>query len=215
MSLQTIIDRAQEIEVDRRKMVAQTFSRSQRIKTAERNSAQPWRWQVTPPGALKWADSREILETIEKNDRVTESEVKLSNVEGMRYLTAYQGQLTKADLDAITISTVSTASITITTLPAVSSSTVVFAAGDYIQPANSRYPYTVVSDVLRGSSTTTSVTLNRNIITSEGISLVGQGLNYGNTCTWRMVVTGLPSYKHIPNRLVQFTGNFELVEKIV
>jgi hypothetical protein len=92
---------------------------------------------------------------------------------------------------------------------------VVFAKGDLIQPNNSRYPYTVVDTVLRGLTTTTSVTLNRSIISSEGISLVGQGLKVGNSCTWRVLVTGLPTYQLVPMQRVQYTGDFELVEKII
>jgi len=330
MSIQTIINKAQQIEIDRRRVVAQTISRSQRIKTAERASSQPWKFKVTPPGALKWADSRAIIEAIDTGDRVSEYEITISNG-GMSYITAYQGALNSTQTSALTIASASTASMAITTLPSigatisartytatarsfasstsatynralssarndflitnadydanynsikvgdslaattyitgsqtiasitynyitlagvgytrivmsgtangsstaatldgdsnisvtislstvVSSSTVIFATGDIIQPANSRYPYTVTSPVLRGSNTTTSVTLNRSIITSEGITLPGQTLKTGNSCTWRVVVSALPTYQLIPNQLVQYTGDFELVEKII
>lgn len=215
MSLQSIIDRAQSIEIDRRKIAGQTVSRSQRIKTAERASAQPWKFRVSPPGMMPLSTSRQIIETIDSADRIQETQVKLSNTPGMRYLTEYQGSLAKADLDAITIISTGTSTLTLTNLPSVSSSTVVFRQGDFIQPANSRYPYTVSETVLRGSSTTTTVTLHRNIISSEGVNLVGQTLVYGNTCTWRVVVTGLPTYQHVPGRNVQYTGDFELIEKII
>lgn len=226
MSIQNIIDKSQQIEIDRRRIVGQTISRSQRIKTSERSTAQPWRFKVTPPGALRWSDSREFIEVIDQGDRVTEYEVSLSNVSGMQYITEYQGELRDSQVSALTIASTGTSSLVITTLPTigstttntstfVSSSTVIFKKGDFIQPANSRYPYTVVSDVVRGSSTTTTVLLHRSIITSENVNLVGQTLDYANSCTWRIVVTGLPSYQLIPNRLVQYTGDFELIEKII
>jgi hypothetical protein len=215
MSIQNIIDKAQQIEIDRRRIVAQTISRSQRIKTSERSTAQPWRFKVTPPGALKYADSRGILEVIDLGDRVTEYEISLSNTTGMQYITEYRGSLTTGQRNSLTIDTVSTNTITITNLPSVSSSTVMFAVGDYIQPSNSRYPYTVTATCLRGLNTTTTVVVHRNIITSEGITLAGQGLDIGNSVTWRVVVSGLPSYQLIPNRLVQYTGDFELIEKII
>ena len=219
MSLQTIIDKAQEIEIDRRRVVGQTISRSQRIKTAERSTAQPWRMVITPPGALPWASSRDIIEAIDSADRVNESEVKLGSTAGVSWITQYQGQLSQAQLNNLTIYSASTTTMSITDLPAIAGSittaTVIFDAGDVIQPENSRYPYTVVSPVLRGASTTTNVVLHRNLITSEDIVVVGQGLKVGNSCTWHMVVTGLPTYKLIPGRLVQYTGNFELIEKIV
>lgn len=215
MSLQTIINNAQQIEIDRRRMVSQTLSRSQRIKTAERTTAQPWKFKITPPGMLKWADSRGIVELIDFNERVNEYEISLSGNSGLTYITAYQGSLTSLDRNAITIQAVNTGSITITTLPSVSSGTVMFKSGDIIQPANSRYPYSVVNDVIRGVNTTTTVTLHRDIITSENITVTGQTLKIGNSATWRVVVTGLPTYQLVPGRNVQYTGDFELIEKII
>ena len=215
MSIQNIIDKAQQIEIDRRKIISQSISRSQRIKTAERSTAQPWKFKVTPPGMLPWTASRGFIEVIDFNDRNTEYEISLNNNTGMNYITGYLGGITQGQLSSLTIQAVGTSTMTITDLPSVSSSTVVFAKGDLIQPNNSRYPYTVVNTVLRGLTTTTSVTLNRPIISSEGISLVGQGLKVGNSCTWRVLVTGLPTYQLVPMQRVQYTGDFELVEKII
>jgi len=219
MSLQTIIDKAQQIEIDRRRVVGQTISRSQRIKTAERSSAQPWKFKVTPPGMLKWQDSRGIVELIDFNDRVNEYEISLNNSTGMNYITEYRGEITQLQLNNLTIYSASTASMAITGLPAISgditSSTVIFAVGDIIQPANSRYPYTVVNTVVRGVNTTTNVTLNRAVITSEGVTLTGQPINVGNDVTWRVVVSALPTYQLVPGKNVQYTGDFELIEKII
>jgi hypothetical protein len=215
MSIQNIIDKCQQIEIDKRRIVGQTISRSQRIKTAERSTAQPWRFKITPPGMLPWTASRGFIQVIDFNDRVGEYEISLNNNSGMNYITAYMGAITQGQLNSLTIQAVGTSTITITDMPSVSSSTVIFAQGDIIQPANSRYPYTVANTVTRGLTTTTSVTLHRPIITSEGISLVGQGLEVGNSCTWRVVVAGLPTYQLVPMQRVQYTGDFELVEKVI
>jgi hypothetical protein len=215
MSIQTIIDRAQQIEIDRRRMVAQTISRSQRIKTAERSTSQPWKFKITPPGALTWTDNRGVIEVIDLNDRVNEYTISLNNNSKMNYITAYQGMLTQALLNGMTIQAVTTSSLVLTGLPSVGATTTLFKAGDYIQPANSRYPYTITSDVLRGSNTTTSVLLHRPVILSENITLTGQGVKVGNSCTWQVIVSGLPSYTLIPGKRVQYTGDFELVEKII
>ncbi len=212
MSIQIIVDRAQTIEIDRRKVSAQTMSRSQRIKSAARASAQPWRFVVTPPGSMKYSDSRGIVEVIDFNDRVTESEINLSKAS---YITAYRGELTVGQLAPLTISTSSTQTFTLNNLPSVGSSTIMFKSGDYIQPATSRYPYTVVQDVLRGSGSTVSIPLNRPVITSEGITLTGQTLRVGTGVTWIVVVTGLPTYSIVPYNRISYNGNFELVEKII
>ena len=215
MSIQNIIDKAQQIEIDRRRMVGQTISRSQRIKTSERSTAQPWKFKITPPGMLPWTASRGFIEVIDFNDRATEYAISLNNNAGMNYITSYMGSITQGQLNSLTILSTGTSTITITGMPSVSSSTVIFARGDLIQPANSRYPYTVVSTATRGSSTTTSVTLHRPIITSEGINLIGQGLKVGNSCTWQVIITGLPTYQLVPMQRVQYTGDFELIEKII
>lgn len=333
MSIQTIIDKAQQIEIDRKKIVSQTISRSQRVKTAERSTAQPWRFKVTPPGALRWNESRDMIETIDNYDRFTEYTISLNNNSAMNYITEYQGGLSSTMTNALTISSTGTSTLVLGTLPAlgstvtnrtvtvtarsfatatnatynqafnasrydflitdseydakwndikvgnrvnaaiyvdgssnyissitrnyltikgvgytrivmnatawvnsdnssydgemdipyttinrtveVNSQTYVLRSGDFIQPSNSRYPYTVLDDVVRGSGSTVSVSLNRPLITSEGISYVGQTVKVGNSCTWRVVVAGLPTYQLIPNRLVQYTGDFELIERII
>lgn len=216
MSVQNIIDKAQQIEIDRRRVVGQTISRSQRIKTAERSTAQPWKFKITPPGSLPWTASRGFMEVINLNDRVAEYEVSLSNSPGMSYITAYQGSFSSAQLNSITIHSAGTSSFLLTNLPGgMPAGTVIFQPGDLIQPVNSRYPYSVVSTVTRGVNTTTSVTLNRPVITSENITLVGNQLKVGNSCTWRVVVSGLPTFQLIPMRQVQYTGDFELIERII
>ena len=337
MSIQNIIDKAQEIEIDRRRVIGQTISRSQRVKTAERSTAQPWKFKVTPPASLSWADSRGFIEIINLRDRVEEYEISLNNNPGMNYITAYQGDLNQTMLNSITISTATTATMVLTGLPSigseltrtsvsitaqsfttatnntyaralsmdrydflitnhdydtnfrgvqpgnrlststyltgwvfipglqsistvtrnyitikgvgytrivmneipndyspvatidggdnisilstssvlVSSSTVILRPGDIVQPANSRYPYAVTNTVVRGSGSTVTVNLNRPIVTSESISLNGESVLVGNSCSWRVVVASLPTYKLIPNKRVQYTGDFEVVEKVI
>ena len=226
MSIQTIIDKAQQIEFDRRRMVGQSISRSQRIKTAERSTSQPWKFKVTPPAQLPWTANRGIIEVINLNDRVTEYQISLNNNPGLNYITGYLGALNNTQKAALTISASSTSSFVITGLPNigttttntttfVTSTTTILSKGDFIQPANSRYPYTVVSDVLRGTNTTTNVTLNRPVITSESIVLSGQQLLVGNSCTWRVIVATMPTYSLISMRQVQFNGDFDLVEKVI
>ena len=214
MSLQTIIDRASKIIFDRRKTVGQTVSRSQRIKTAERNSGQPWKITVTPPPILTYADHRDTIEAIMTADRNTEQTVKLSNTPGMSYLTEYQGSLTKAQLNALTVTNFTSTSVTIGGLPTVSTTTVVFQPGDWIQPTNSRYPYVVTNTVRRGVGTAVTATVNRSLITTENTTVTG-ALLVGTNTSLTVVVTQLPTYELGQFKRVSFSGDFELVEKIV
>jgi hypothetical protein len=215
MSIQNIINSAQQIEFDRRRMVGQSVSRSQRIKTAERSTGQPWKFKVTPPAQLPWTASRAFIEVIDFNDRVNEYTISLNDNPGMNYITAYQGGMSQAQLNDLTISTSTTSTLVLTTLPTTATTTVMFKPGDIIQPENSRYPYSVTAEVLRGATSTITVPLHRSIITSENINLMTQGVKVGNSATWQVIVTGLPTYSLIPMRQVQYTGDFELIEKII
>jgi hypothetical protein len=225
MSIQTIIDKAQAIEFDRRAVVAQSVSRSQRIKTAERNTGQPLQMTVTPPGMLRYSANRGVIEAIMTTDRVTEVQVNLANNSKLNYLTSYQGGLRLNQAQAVTISAFTLTSMTLGNLPTigstttntttfVTSSTVIFASGDYIQPAGSRYPYIVSNTVIRGTDSVVTATVHRNLITSEATTVTGAIL-VGNSCTFRMIVNTLPTYKLVSNDRVQFTGDFSLIEKII
>ena len=328
MSLQIIIDLASQIEFDRKRIVGQSVSRSQRMKTAERASAVPFRWIVSPPTMMKWSSNRDVVEDIMTADRITETEVDLAQA---TYLTAYQGELTTAQLANLRTTATSTSSITIDQLPAlgdtltsrsviitarsfstltsvtynraldtsrtdflittseldsnyydivngyslstatyitggqtiqtvtrnyitldgvsysrvimssaptastsattttttynqpvlsskittVTNITSVFQKGDLIQPNGSRYPYLITNDVQRGTGSTITATTHRELITSEGITLTNRSLKVGPQVTWRMVVTGLPNYQALPYDRMIWTGDFELMEKIV
>jgi len=215
MSLQTIIDNAASIEFHRGRIVASTMSRSQRVKTATRNAVQPWYWKVSPPGALKWSTSRSIIEAIDYSDRDTEYTLQLTGTAGS-YIIGYQGALNSTQLNAITIDSFTGSTLVLKTLPSVASGTVMFRAGDVIQPNNSRYPYTVVNtQVLRGGTSTVSVTVNRPVITSENINTVDQTIKVGTAVSWRMILLNKPSYSVIPYDILRYNGDFELVEKII
>ena len=210
MSIQTIIDRAQTIEVDRRKIAAQTISRSQRIKTAERAASQPWRLKVTPPAAIRYSEARKIIEDIQTTDRVQEVEINLANNPRLNYLTEYQGDLTTAARANLTITNFTSTTMTIAGLPTTASTTVIFRPGDFVQPHLSRYPYTVTETVYRGTGTSVTATVNRPIITSENTTTTGPVL-IGTSVTFRMVVLTLPTYQMVPYDRVQWTGPFDLV----
>ena len=219
MSLQVIIDTANSIEFDRRRIVATSISRSQRIKTAERLTAQPWTFKITPAGAFKYSDNRGVLEVLYLNERVTEYTVRLANNPRLSYLTQYRGDLDSAHRAALRTTATSTASIVIDQLPdlgdPITTATYIFRAGDFIQPANSRYPYTVTEDVQRGSGTTVTLPLNRAIITSENTTITNQTLLIGTDTTMRLLVVDLPSYNIVPGGIVQFSGDFRVAERVI
>jgi len=214
-AIQTIIDSASKIEIDRRRVVGQSVSRSQRLRTAERTSAQPWMMSITPKPAWTYSTNRELIESITYLDRSRESIINLANNPNLAYLTAYQGEMTAGQIGTLRISATSTQTITLNNLPSVDSTTYLFRSGDFIQPQYSRYPYTIVDNVQRGSGSTVVLNLNRPIITSENLTLTGSGVLVGNSSTWRMVVGSLPTIQMTIRDRFEWSGDFKLMEKVI
>lgn len=214
MTFQTIINRAQSIEFNRRRVVGQSISRSQRIKTAERISAQPFVLTVTPQARFTFESERPTIEMIQNFDRNEECPVQIGQIEGLRFINSYLGSLSSGELSSLTITNATSTSITIGGLPSVSSSTVIFKAGDWIQPTDSRYPYIVTEQVLRGTTSTVTATTHRPIITSEGISLTGP-LKIGTQTTMVVIASQFPTYSVIDHNWAQYNGDFVFVEKVI
>lgn len=216
-SLQTIINRSEKITIDHRSIVATVITRSQKILTSERSSYKPWQFKITPTNGYVWDENnRALIADIENRDRWAEHEINLGEDAGLSWLTAYNGDCNQAQLDDLTINSVSTKSFVLSlgaTAQAMSSGSLLFRAGDIIQPANSRYPYKVVSDLTRGSGTTRTVHVHRGIIPDQ--TFTGQQLNVGNDCVWHVVLTNLPTYTIVPGQLIEWSSDFEAVEKIV
>lgn len=216
MSIQTIINNASGIAIGKKPIVAQTFSRGQQIRTAQRGP-RVWSFMVTIHNGLKYSENRGVLEEIARVDRLIESEISLADRPGMSYITQYLGGLTTEQRNQIQISNWSIGSdtLTLTNLPSVSSSTVMFEAGDLIQPEDSRYPYTVVGRVLRGSSNSITVVVHRGRVNETGYDPVGKNLLYGSDVTWRVIATQIPEWTIEAGDLVSWGGQFTLVESIL
>ena len=212
MSIQALIDDCQYLTINRRATTASTISRSKRLKTSERGY-RVWEFNVVPSPGYQYDTNRDLLEQIDTVDRITEEQISFSNNSGLAYITEYKGDMSQLQADAITISSVSGTTITLTDLPTAGSSTILFAKGDYIQPAGSRYPYTVINTVYRGTETTVDVEVNRGVI--EDITMAGASIYIGDAISWRVKALNMPTYSIAPGRHIVWEGDLLLMEVIV
>ena len=104
---------------------------------------------------------------------------------------------------------------------AISASTAIFRAGDYIQLRTLSSgaqswgpPRTIPVDVLRGSGTTVDVPVHRRWVNISSVNRLGAQFFTGSDIRMRVLITTLPSYRLLPGKLVEWTGNFELIEDI-
>jgi len=164
MSFQTIVDIQQSMTVNNRRTVGQQVTRSGQIRTAQYLTAVPWVFTIVPHNFLYYPQVRDVIQTIDNLDRQTAANITF-NTANLQWFTEYKGGLSTGQASALTLASgppANSQTITVGNLPSVASSTVVFAAGDFLQLGS--YVYKVTQSVLRGSSSTVSVNLHRPVI---------------------------------------------------
>ena len=216
MSLQTIIDNATFITINRKKLASQTVSRSGRVLTAQISSAEPYRFVIGMHEGLTYSTNRDLVEEIDNLDVTVESTIDIGGTNsGLNYITQYQGGMSGAQVGQVTVTSASGSSIVLNT-SSVSGTTPAnaFKKGDYIQlDTNYRYPYTVTADVAWNASSVT-VPIHRPFIPQDSYTVSGKGINVGVDVDWRVKVINKLSYDIIPYDRLKFNGDFELVEII-
>jgi hypothetical protein len=222
MSLQSIIDSAQSIEINRSKLVGQTISRSGRILTATRNWANPFRMVIVPKPIWRFSEARSIIEDLMTNDRNTSHSIQLGAVSGAAWTIGYQGAAPGGTtggggtLTNITITGMTGSTISLANCPLAGN---IFLKGDYIQPISGatsyRYPFVVTQNLIGNGSANRTVTVHRSFMPQTGYTLNPSNIKVGTSCVFTVMVTALPTYRLVSGQFVEFTGNFELVEEIL
>lgn len=220
--LQTIINKASAMTIDRRKVVGVQITRNEIPRTSLTPTKQPWRFTITMPSSLKYYDNRDLLEALDTLDRYTPAYVTFSDNACLSWIFRYQGQLTQSQLNGLTVQSFVGNQLVLSGLPVVPSSRIIFQPNDLIQIGNNKYPFTSTTQVTRGTAGTVTVTTNRpNIITG---AVAGSGLTVGNDCEFYMFCPNMPTYKLIPggytrsngttvnNALIEFNDDFTLFE---
>ncbi len=220
MSIQTIIDNASFISINKRKGVGQTISRSGHLKTATQQQS-IYRFTVSVSDGLKYSTNRGLLEDLDSADVITEANVDIGSTNtGLSYITAYQGVVDSAELANITMvgsdaNELQCNTSAITNAP----SNVLFKKGDFIQPEGNtgtyRYPYQVTSDVAQLSQNNLVISVHRPILSQDGVALTSGGVRIGNDVRFNIKALSMPTYSVIPHDLISFSENFEFMEVIL
>jgi hypothetical protein len=222
--LQTIINNCNGMVINRRKVVGLQITRNEIPRVTVTPTRQPWKFTLTMPSSLKYYEHRDLLEALDTLDRTLPEVITFDNVPCLSWIFRYQGQLTLAQRNVISVVSFTGNQLVLGTLPGVLSGTVIFEPNDLIQIGNHPYPYTSTTRVTRGGGSTITVTTNRpNIISSN---IVGAGITVGSACEFNMFCPNMPTYKLIPggyaasgtttinNALLEFSDNFELYEYV-
>lgn len=223
--LQTIINKCNAISIDRRKVAGIQFTRNEIPRVSLTPTKNPWRFTLTMPASLSYYTNRDLLEALDTMDVVSPEIITFSNNPCLSWIFKYQGQLSQAQRNQLTVQSFIGNQLVLTNLPAnVTSNTVIFEPNDLIQLGNYPYPFTSTTRVTRGGGSTITVTTNRpNILT---VNVIGLNLIIGNLCKWNMFCPNMPTYTLIPgaytrangtvvnNALIEFSSDFQLYEYV-
>ena len=216
MSLQTIVDNATYVTIYRKKIAGQSISRSGRLLTSEVVSAVPYQFTTGMHGGLQYSTNRALTESLNSLDVTEESTIDIGTTNtGLAYITAYQGDLSAAQIGQIDVTSALASSLVLdTTAVTGTPSGNVFEKGDYlILDGGYRYPYQVTADVAWHVSTIT-VPLSRNFIPQDSYTPAGKGIAVGSAVTWKVKMINKPRYSVIPGDLLEFDSDFEFIEFI-
>lgn len=214
MSFQTILDIHQSVAVNNRRMVGQQLSRSGQVRVAQYLTSVPWVFTVVPHNYLYYPQARAIIQSIDNADRQNPQTITFS-ADNLKWFTDYQGGLTFAAASALTLASVpapNSQNLTIGNLPTVASTTIVFAAGDFLQLGI--YTYKVTANVLRGTGSTVVVPIHRPVI---GTPTTGTLAAVGKNVSFYVVAEACPTYKLNPmtdGAWVEWEGEFVFREYI-
>jgi len=203
--LQTIIDNANGMTINRRKVVGMQITKNEIPRLSTTPTKNPWQISLNMPSSFEYANARALMESIDTLDRTGYQDITFSNNACLNWIFAYQGDLTLTDLNTITVTqfvgNILELNVNLITEPA---STIIFKPNDLIQIGTNPYPFTVTEEVLRGSATTVTMTMSRpNIITA---AIGSNNITVGNACTFRMFCPNMPVYKLIPGGYTQSNG---------
>lgn len=204
MSFQWILDSAETISLDQKKVIGTTTTRDGTVRATSRGG-QVWRLEVKLPDGPRWSDYRGNIAKAQALDRTTTANVQINNSGYNSWLTAYQGNC--SNTSAVTASwTQGGTTITLTGGQAASGYN--FKAGDLLQLKSTGRVYQVAADCAYSSNT---LTLNRPIIdaTSSGTLVIGPSV------TWNVICVEFPSWTIFSRDQVSWSGPFVFVENLV
>ena len=229
MSLNTILENSESVGINDQRFVGQVVSRNQRISTSEIITVVPFAFEMKPMNYLLYSQSRGLLNSLRIPDKSLTQYLNFGSTGWENYIT-YQGEMTSGQISTSQWQTSSVnKNLVLGNLPAnvdMPSTKYVVRAGDFCQVG--LYAYIATADVLRGSGSTVTIPVHRNLITTLTApvnAVIGQ---YGTTVsmggdtytgtTFQVVLRDYPTYTLIPmtnDSFIQWSGTFKAFEVVL
>lgn len=227
MSLQTVINKASSIDINRRKLVGLQVTRNQIPRTSLIPTRNPWKFTIELP-MMPWWNNRAFIEGLDQVDTYSPEVINFSEP-SVSWMFRYQGMLSQSQINMLVVSSFVGNQLTLSGLTAagIGSGTVLFEPNDLIQIGNNPYPFTSVNRVVSTGANTIVVTTHRpNFISAPSVN--GFGITVGSACSFNLFCSSMPTYNIVPGGykyhrgdtasgvlnkgLIEFTEPFVLME---
>jgi hypothetical protein len=227
MSLNQILAISESVQVNDHRFVGQMLSRNQRISTSEVLTVVPFSFDLRPMNYLLYSQNRALLNSLRIPDMALAQYLNFGTTGWNNYIT-YQGDMSQGEIAGCQWQTSSAAkNLVLGSLPSISSSAYIVKAGDFCQVG--LYTYIATQDVLRGSGSTVTIPVHRNLINgplgSAINAVIGQ---YGTTVsmggntytgvTFPIILQQYPTYTLVPmtnDSFVAWNSTFKAFELVL
>jgi hypothetical protein len=226
MSLTQILAISESVGINDQRFVGQVISRNQRIATSEIITVVPFAFEMKPMNYLYYSQNRALLNSLRIPDKALAQYLNFGTTGWNNYI-EYQGDMTSGQIATCAWQTSSAnKNLVLGSLPSISSSLYIVRAGDFCQVG--LYSYIATSDVLRGSGSTVTIPVHRNLITTLASTVPAVIGQYGTTVamggttytgiTFQVVLRDYPTYTLMPtanDSFIQWSGTFKAFEDVL
>jgi hypothetical protein len=217
---------AESVAINDQRFVGQVISRNQRISTSEILTVVPFQFEFKPHNYLQYSTNRALLANLRYYDKALPQYLNFSATGWVNYI-AYQGDMTSGQIASCQWQISSAAkNLVLGSLPSISSTAYIVKAGDFCQVG--LYSYIATADVLRGSGSTVTIPVHRNLITTlvsavnAVIGQYGTTISMGGTTytgvTFQIVLQQYPTYTLVPmtnDSFVAWNSTFKAMELVL
>lgn len=226
-SITDILAIAESLSINDQRFVGQVISRNQRISTSEIITVVPFQFEFKPHNYLQYSTNRALLANIRYYDKALAQYLNIGSTGWVNYI-AYQGSMTSAQIAACQWQTSSAAkNLVLGNLPSIASTAYIVKAGDFCQVG--LYSYIATTNVLRGSGSTVTIPVHRNLINGPLGSVINAVIGqYGTTVsmggttytgvTFQIVLQQYPTYTLVPmtnDSFVAWNSTFKAFELVL
>ena len=227
MSLNQILAISESVTINDQRFVGQAVSRNQKLTTSEIVTVVPFAFEMKPMNYLLYSQNRSLLNSLRIADKSLVQYLNFGATGWNNYI-KYQGDLTSSQINLCQWQTSSAnKNLVLGNFPSgISSTAYVVRAGDFCQVG--LYSYIATADVQRGSGSTVTIPVHRNLlttVTSPINAVIGQfgttvsmgGSSYTGI-TFQVILREYPTYTLVPftnDSFIQWNGSFKAFEAVL